>query len=54
MTLEALQAQVEAMTVQLLNVTQRIQATALENDRLLREIAVLQEQAAQRLKAQPA
>jgi predicted secreted Zn-dependent protease len=53
-TVTALQAQVETVTVQLLNVTQRIQATTAENDRLRREIAALQEQVAQRLKAQPA
>jgi hypothetical protein len=53
-TMKALQAQVEAVTIQLLTVTQRIQATATENDRLRREIATLEEQLAQRLKAQPA
>jgi hypothetical protein len=49
----ALQAQIEAPTSQLLSVTQRIQATAAANDRLRREIAALQEQVAQRMKAQP-
>jgi hypothetical protein len=53
-TVAALQVQVEAVTIQLLNVTQRIQATAAENDHLRREVAALQEQVAQRFKAQPA
>jgi len=53
-TVTALQARVEAVTIQLLNVTQRIQATAAANDHLRREVAALQEQVAQRLKAQPA
>jgi hypothetical protein len=50
----ALQVQIEAITSQILSVTLRIQATAAANDRLRREIAALQEQAAQRLKAEPA
>jgi hypothetical protein len=40
--------------VRLLSVTERMQATAAENDRLRHEITVLQEQVALRSKTQPA
>jgi hypothetical protein len=42
-TLTSLHAQVESVTVRLLPLTQRIQATAAENDRLRREIVTLQQ-----------
>jgi cell division protein FtsB len=53
-TFKVLQSQIEAATVRLLSVTERMQATAAENDRLRRDITLLQEQVALRSKTQPA
>ena len=48
-----LHGQIQAAQTELLSVTQRIQATTVENSRLQEEIATLQGQLTRRSKAQP-
>ena len=51
-TLTALHAKVEAVTNRLVKISQRIQATTADNDRLRRDLAELQQQVMLRSKAQ--